>query len=179
MSAQFSQVVIQKLPPTTSETFLKDLISDVVPPSHIRGVVIERKKCKRRQPKTYAFVTLETKQDVDALINNLNYTKLDDVPIHIIHSDIETRKIVHSRKGRLFLMNLDPSLEESQVHEAFENFGKVIVCKLAMNEDAISLGHGYVQLRREEDAIKAHADLKGATINGRPLITKLFNGRSN
>jgi polyadenylate-binding protein len=119
-------------------------------------------------------VTLETKQDVDALICDLNYAKLDGVPIQIRSSDIETRKIVHSRKGRLFVMGLDPSIEDSQVHNAFENYGEVIVCKIAMNEEGISLGYGYVQFSREEDATAALNDLKNPSINGRPLTIKPF-----
>jgi polyadenylate-binding protein len=174
MSAQFSRAVIQDLPPTASEEYVKILISERVPPSHLKGLVIKRKNHAQGQPITYAFVTLETKQDVDALISHLNYTKLDGVPIHIMSSDIETRKIVHSRKGRLFVMGFDPSIEDSQVHNAFENFGEVIVCKMVMNEEGISLGYGYVQFRREEDATTALNDLKNASINGWPLTLKPF-----
>jgi polyadenylate-binding protein len=111
------------------------------------------------------------------VINEMNYTKLDGVPIRIVPADLETLAIVRSGKTKLFLKNLDYSIEESQLHEAFTQFGEVLSCKLARNENGASLGYGYVQFRKEENAQQMLDELKGASINGRPLMIELFQGR--
>jgi polyadenylate-binding protein len=169
--------MVQGLPASATEDFLEQLFSEVRPVHRPGGVVVKRKTDRRGQPVTYAFVTFDSRQDVDHVINELNYTKLDGAPIRIIHADPETRNIVRSGKGNLFVKNLDPTIEDSQLHDAFANFGDILSCKIAIDERGVSRGYGYVQFRREEDANQARIDLKEASINGRPLTIEPFQRR--
>jgi hypothetical protein len=91
--------------------------------------------------------------------------------------DPETKAICREAKGNLFVKNLDKSIEDSQLHEAFANFGEIISCKICVDKDGKSLGYGYVQFRKPDDAKQAMDDLKEASINGMPLQIQPFQRR--
>jgi polyadenylate-binding protein len=172
-----AQVMVQGLPSSANEEFLEQLFDEVRPVHRPNGVVIKRRQDRRGQPVTFAFVTFESREDADTVIAELNYTKLDGAPIRIVRADSETRAIVRSGKGNLFVKNLDPTIEDSQLHEAFANFGEIVSCKIATDDSHVSRGYGYVQFRREVDASQAQTDLKDASINGRPLMIEAFKKR--
>jgi polyadenylate-binding protein len=177
MATALPQVMVQGLPATANEDFLENFFSEVRPVHHPGGVVIKQKVDRRGRAITYAFVTFDSRQDVEQVIAELNYTKLDGAPIRIVHADTETRNIVRSGKGNLFVKNLDPTIEDSQLHDAFANFGEIVSCQIATDEKRESRGYGYVQFKREEDAHQAMSDLKDASINGRPLTIQPFRRR--
>jgi polyadenylate-binding protein len=177
MSASFPQVIIHDLPPYITLEFLQNLFHFCCPAIHVHNIIIKWKINGRGTPITYAFVTLETQEDIMNVINEMNYTKLNGVPIRIVPADLETLAIVRSGKAKLFFKNLDHSIEESQLHEAFTQFGEVLSCKVARNKNGASLGYGYVQFRKEENAQEMLDESKGASIDGRPLTIELFQGR--
>jgi polyadenylate-binding protein len=166
--------MVQGLPASATEHFLEQLFSEVRPVHRPGGVVVKRKTDRRGKPLTYAFVTFESRQDADQVIAELNYTKVDGTPIRVVHADPETLNVVRSGKGTLFVKNLDPTIEDSQLHEAFGEFGEVVTCKIETDDKRESRGYSSVQFKREEDAVHAMNDLKDAFINGRPLTIEPF-----
>ena len=105
----------------------------------------------------------------------LNYTKLNGVPIRISWADPGTTR--SSKKGNLFIKNLDPATEVSQLRELLAPFGEIISCKIGTDADGKSLGYGYVCFREEKDAVQAMQDLQGATINGSPVQIEPYQTR--
>ena len=88
-------------------------------------------------------------------------------------ADNETKEIIRRRVGCLLIKNLDNSIEVSQLHDAFANFGEIIECKIF--KKMRDSNAAYVQFRHQEDANQANTDLKGASINGRPVEISLYN----
>jgi len=89
-------------------------------------------------------------------------------------SDPETKDLIKKGEGNLFIHGLDESIEVSQIHEAFSNFGEIISCKIKLEKDKrtgkfVSCGFGYIQFRSKEDAEKAKMDLEDASINGKQI----------
>ena len=103
----------------------------------------------------------------------MNYIKLDGVPIRMSWWDEETIRI----RKRLRIKNLDTSIEVSQLHEALANYGEIISCKIATDEEHRSLDYGYVQFRRVEDAERAMNELRDAATDGLPAHIEPSNMR--
>jgi polyadenylate-binding protein len=168
-STQFNQIYVGDLPALTDEAFLRTLFNDcgaILP----NGIILKKHKSLE---KAFAFITFETHDGAAHAISEVNYTKLDGVPIRISWSDPETKKIRNSGLGNLFIRGLDESIEVSQLHDAFSNFGEIISCKIPMSEGK-SRGYGYIQFRNPADAEKARVDLQDASINGKPITIEPY-----
>ena len=107
-------------------------------------------------------------------INELNYTKLNDDPINLVLADKKTRKILKTNKGKILIKNIKSDIDDSQIDEAFSNFGPIIQCEIMRNNNKESLGFGFVQFKKHHDAVRAIDNLKDASINGIPVILSLF-----
>ncbi|KAH0792685.1 Polyadenylate-binding protein 2 [Histomonas meleagridis] len=145
------------------------------------GVAIKHREDRNGRPYAFAFITFETREMAEKAVAEFNYTKLDGQPIRLSIADAEAYRIRKSGLGNLFIKNLDPSIEVSQLHEAFANFGDIISCKIPTDINAqgqlVSRGYGYVQFRYEKDAQQAITDLKDATINGRNVQIEPYRRR--
>jgi polyadenylate-binding protein len=161
-------VIVNDLPDNVTEEFLRKLFNEV---GEIRpnGVTIKSRNSRSGQKGYFAFLQFEDQDVALRAISELNYTKLDGYPIRMMLADRETKAIMRSNQGNLFVKNLDESIEDSQLHDAFASFGEVISCKIHKDEHGRSQGYGYVQFRNPDDARNAMEDLKESTINGRPL----------
>ena len=157
-----------------TDEFLRSLFSDVGKVVEGPGsITIKTKEDKNGNPHAYAYVVFETREDAEKVIQKLNYTKLGNFTIRLSLADPETERIRKSRQGLLFIQPLDPTIEVSQLHEAFANFGDVISCKIP-SDNGVSRGYGYVQFRNPADAEQAMNDLKDASMNNRPVRIELY-----
>lgn len=175
-------------PPTSSidEEFLRQLFQDQGVSQAQDAVTIKTKIGRSGNPYAFAFIKFDTHEQALKAIADLNYTKLDNVPIRLILADKETKNITRSNQGNLFIKNLDPDIEVSQLHDAFANFGEIISCKIPSDlvekdgeKKYVSRGYGYVQFRNPDDAKQAMTDLKDASINGRPVEIQPFCRRQH
>ena len=70
----------------------------------------------------------------------------------------------------IYVGNLSYSLSESELRDAFENFGAVSTVKvLSDRETGRSRGFGFVEMPNREEAEAAVANLNGKDVGGRPL----------
>ncbi len=70
----------------------------------------------------------------------------------------------------IYVGNLSYSLSESELRDAFENFGAVSTVKvLADRETGRSRGFGFVEMPNQAEAEAAVANLNGKDVGGRPL----------
>lgn len=168
------------------EEFLRQLFQDQGVSNSPEAVTIKTKIGRSGNPYAFAFIKFDTHDQAVKAIADLNYTKLDNVPIRLILADKETKNITRSNQGNLFIKNLDPDIEVSQLHDAFANFGEIISCKIPSDlvtkdgeKKYVSRGYGYVQFRNPDDAKQAMTDLKDASINGRPVEIQPFCRRQH
>ena len=164
-------LLVDDLPLATDEGFLRQLFDDYgrIPPN---GIILRKHKSLE---KAFAFITFETHEDAARAKWDVNYTKLDGVPIRISWNDPETKEIRRSGLGKLIICGLEESIEVSQLDNAFSNFGEVIFCDIPTDENGRSCGHGIVQFRNPADAEKARVDLQGAVINGKPVTIEEYS----
>lgn len=174
--------------PAIDENFLKDLFNAYCNVQIYGSATINVKTGKNNQPYAYAYVILKDHDELERAIEELNYTKIDGVPIRLLKNDKETIEKIKDINGKLFIKNLDPDIEVSQLHDAFANFGEIISCKIygdhcfipkfgdpnTKEKRYVSRGYGYIHFQNPEDAKQALIDLKDASINGRPVEIQPF-----
>lgn len=74
---------------------------------------------------------------------------------------------------KLFIKNLDPSINEMQLEGLFAQYGKVVSTKIVY--DTItweSKGFAFLEMLKKEDGLKAIELLNGKEIKGRELIVQ-------
>jgi polyadenylate-binding protein len=165
-SSEKKSLHIGDLPVTVDEQFLLKLITDVVgDDSATTKVDVRASKFGESQ---FAFVQVTNEAEAKKILENLNYTKLDGKPIRITFADPETHRLMRKGIGNLFIKNLHPDIEVSQLHEAFQRFGDIISCRIPLTNGK-SRRYGFVQFRYKEDAERAKTDLADASISGEKI----------
>lgn len=158
-----------------SEAQLYDLFSQIGPVASIR---VCRDSVSRRSL-GYAYVNFNASADETAAvraIDALNYTEVNGKPIRIMwsHRDPSARK---SGVGNIFIKNLYESIDNKTLHDTFSGFGKILSCKVAM-QDGKSRGHGFVHFETDEAANLAIEKVNGMLIEGKKVYVGKFVRKS-
>ena len=145
----------------------------------IEEIEIYNRESRKKIPYAYAFVEFKTRKMAERAIKELNYTKLENVPIRLSFADPETSKIRKSDAGKLLIKGFPPGIEVSHLHDLFANFGEIITCNIPryynQNDGTYhSRCYGIVQFRNPKDAEQACSDLNGALINGVKVTIEPF-----
>ena len=71
----------------------------------------------------------------------------------------------------IFVGSLPFSIEEADLRESFEAYGTVNSVKIITDKfTGRSKGFGFVEMENDEEALKAIAELNGATVQGRAIV---------
>ena len=169
-----NRVYIGDLPLNANEVFIEDtLLCDY------KG--ISKIEFFKKTNDAFCFVTFLSEEMAKKCIKEMNYTKLDLKAIRILPTDNETMDIIRSKLGNLIIWGIDETIETSQLHDAFSNFGEIISCKIHMsmkNGKWVSDGYGYIQFRELQNALKAIKYLIDSKINDKPFFLCEFNKQS-
>jgi len=67
-------------------------------------------------------------------------------------------------EANIYVKNLDPHVTVKDLHNHFSQVGPVLCCKVSTNSEGESLGYGYVQFEKKEDAETALETLKNSRL---------------
>lgn len=165
LSANDSLIHVSNLPENATEEFLRSFFSDC-------GQVLNV-STRQKPGNCFAFIQFDNKEAALRAVNNYNYTKLNGDPIIITLASAENMRVIRSGVGNIFIRGLDESIEASQLHELFSNFGDVISCRVPM-QNGKNRGYAYVQFKDPIDAERATRELADATINGKAIQIEPF-----
>ncbi len=78
----------------------------------------------------------------------------------------------------LFVAGLPYDLDDAELEEIFEKFGKVISAKVSIDrETGKSRGFGFVQMEKDADAKDAIEHLNDISLGKKPLVVKAAEDR--
>lgn len=145
------------------------------------GPVVNARVCRdmvSRESLGYGYVNFRDPKDAEQAIDCINYGVFFGRPFRLMWSqkDPTLRK---SGKGNIFIKNLDKTITPSELYDTFEQFGKILSCKLSMDDKGISRGFGFVHYESEESAEKAISYVNGKEIRNRILYVGPFISRSD
>ncbi|KAK1797606.1 hypothetical protein P4O66_000795 [Electrophorus voltai] len=81
-----------------------------------------------------------------------------------------------SAVGNIFIKNLDKSIDCGALYDTFSNFGNILSCKVACDENG-SKGYGFVHFETGEAAERAIEKLKGMLLNDCKVFIGHFKSR--
>lgn len=157
------------LHPLVTEALLYSKFSEI-------GNVLSARVCRdlaTRNSLGYAYINYEDPKDAERALDNLNYETIMGRPIRLMWSqrDPSLRK---SGRGNIFIKNLDKAIEQKELYDTFSFFGRILSCKIAMDEHGHSKGYGFVHFEKEECALRAIEKINGMVIQGRVVYVGKF-----
>ncbi|KAF8819317.1 putative polyadenylate binding protein, partial [Cardiosporidium cionae] len=168
-----ASLYVGDLPPDVSESTLYDIFSKV-------GPVLSIRHCRdnvTRQSLGYAYVNYSSAQDAENALDTLNYSPVNGRQIRVMWSHRDPR-LRRSGDGNVFVKNLDKSIDNKALHDAFSLFGNILSCKVAVDADGNRKGFGFVHYDSDEGAARAIQEMNNKTLKGTCVNVCRFMKRS-
>lgn len=152
-----------------TEAVLYEIFNTV---GHVSSIRVCRDSVTRKSL-GYAYVNYHNLTDAERALDTLNYTNIKGQPARIMwsHRDPSLRK---SGAGNVFVKNLDKSIDNKALFDAFSMFGNILSCKVATDEFGKSKSYGFVHYEDEESAKEAIEKVNGATLGSKPVYVGHF-----
>eukprot|EP01121_Diplochlamys_sp_Union-15-3_P016485 TRINITY_DN560_c0_g2_i1.p1 TRINITY_DN560_c0_g2~~TRINITY_DN560_c0_g2_i1.p1 ORF type:complete len:578 (-),score=90.05 TRINITY_DN560_c0_g2_i1:44-1777(-) len=140
------------------------------------GMVASIRVCRdavTRRSLGYAYVNFHNFKDAELVLDTKNNSLIKGRPCRIMWSqrDPSVRK---SGVGNIFIKNLDPDIGHKELNDTFSVFGNILSCKVALNDNNLSKGYGFVHFETEESAQKAINKLNGMIIGTKKVYVGKF-----
>lgn len=151
---------VGELDPSVQEAHLFELFSPV---GQVSSVRVCRDSVTKRSL-GYAYVNFLSSKDGEKALEQLNHTVLRGKAIRVMWSqkDPSVRK---SGSGNIFIKNLHSDIDNKALYDTFSVFGKILSCKVAIDEFGNSKHFGFVHFESDEAAKAAIETVNGMLMN--------------
>lgn len=165
-----ASLYVGDLHPEVTESNLFELFNQVGPVASIR---VCRDTLTRRSLQ-YAYVNFHNPHDAERALDALNYSQIKGQTIRIMWSQRDPSKR-KSGVGNIIIKNLDKAIDHKALHDTFSTFGNILSCKVAMDQDHVSRGYGFVHFETAQAAEAAINGVNGMLLNGQKVVVEAFN----
>jgi len=126
----------------------------------------------------FAYVNFCNFKDAENARHVAQYEKLGRKHIRIMYKRSNPKQL--NNNANLFIKNIDKAATIKDLHAEMSKFGPILSAKLAVDQKGDSLGYGYVQFEKEEDAKKTLEILLPVTYKFKETIIEAceFKSRS-
>lgn len=127
----------------------------------------------------YAYINFHNTADAERALDTMNYyasplTKNKPLRMMWMIRDPSSRR---SGTGNIFVKSLDKSIDNKTLSDTFSQFGAILSCKVATDDNGQSLGHGFVHYETQEAALAAIEKVNGKLLAGRKVYVGKFLNR--
>ena len=128
------------------------------------------------ESRRFGFVSFSSVEDAEKAKSVLNYTRLDNFEIRLSFKKSNSE---FNQAANLFVGNIKKTVSTRQLDELFSECGKIVSCSIRNNDKGESLGYGYVQFEKEENAKVAIEKFNSNEVIGEPLKVEKFVSSKN
>ncbi|XP_046858793.1 polyadenylate-binding protein 4-like [Xenia sp. Carnegie-2017] len=156
------------LAPDVNEAVLFDKFSAT-------GPVVSIRVCRdlaTRRSLGYAYVNFQQSADAERALDTMNFEPIKGRPCRIMWCQRDP-SLRRSGVGNIFIKNLDKGIDNKALYDTFSAFGNILSCKIALDENEVSKGFGYVHFETQEAADEAIEKVNGMLLNDK----KVFVGK--
>eukprot|EP01025_Chloroclados_australasicus_P061321 TRINITY_DN80521_c0_g1_i4.p2 TRINITY_DN80521_c0_g1~~TRINITY_DN80521_c0_g1_i4.p2 ORF type:complete len:541 (-),score=114.94 TRINITY_DN80521_c0_g1_i4:157-1779(-) len=175
---QNASLYVGDLDKDVTESNLFELFQEIGP---IHSIRVCRDTITRRSL-GYAYVNYNSEMDPAAArtaMEQLNYRELNGKPIRIMWANGNPQ---HRRNNgcNIFIKNLEKNIMTKELHNTLEDFGTILSCKVALDNEGKSKGYAFAHFESPESAQKAIDALNGRTVgeSDKPVTACLFVSRA-
>ena len=181
---QGTKLYVGNLPWTCDSAPLAEICQDIGVVEAVE-VIYDQESGRSRG---FAFVTMASEADARAVINALDGNDMGGRPLRVNYPQPKGERPRFERSERperggfggerrrddnlnkLFVGNLTWGCDESQLHQLFSDYGKVVEARIVIDRDTgRSKGYGFVTLESASEVNSAIESLDGADFEGRQL----------
>ncbi|KAI3960073.1 hypothetical protein MKW98_016797 [Papaver atlanticum] len=178
VSATNTKLYFGNLPYNCDSAQLAGIIQDYGSPEMVE-VLYDRNSGRSRG---FAFVTMSSVQDCNAVIENLDGREFGGRTLKVNFSDKPKPKepLYPETDYKLFVGNLNWSVTSESLIQAFQEYGDVVGARVLYDgETGRSRGYGFVCYSSKQEMDAALVSLNGMELEGRALRVSLAQGRRN
>nr|CAD1830867.1 unnamed protein product [Ananas comosus var. bracteatus] len=176
VAAQNTKLYFGNLPYNCDSAQLAGIIQEYASPEMVE-VLYDRESGRSRG---FAFVTMSTVEDCEAVIQNLDGSQYGGRTLRVNFSDKPKPKepLYPESEYKLFVGNLSWSVTSESLTQVFEECGNVVGARVLYDGDTgRSRGYGFVCYSSKEEMDTALQTLNGAELQGRAMRISLAMGR--
>ncbi|XVF28522.1 hypothetical protein REPUB_Repub15cG0036800 [Reevesia pubescens] len=166
------------LPYNVDSAQLAGIIQEYASPELIE-VLYDRKTGKSRG---FAFVTMSTIEDCNAVIENLDGSEYLGRTLRVNFSDKPKPRqpLYPETEYKLFVGNLSWSVTSESLTQSFQEYGNVVGARVLYDgETGRSRGYGFVSYSTKSEMEAALQSLNGMELEGRAIRVSLAQGRQS
>jgi polyadenylate-binding protein len=168
---KFNNVFVKNLAESVSDEDLRDYFGES---GTITSVVVMRDADEKS--KCFGFVNFENADDAANSVKSLNGKKIDGKEWYVgkaqkkyeRESDLR-RQFEKMRGANLYVKNLDESIDDDKLRQAFHGYGTITSCKVMRDFDGHSKGSGFVAFSSPDEASRALAEMNMKMVGRKPL----------
>lgn len=175
-------------PPHSASLYVGDLHPDITEANlyelfQALGPLQSIRVCRdvvTRRSLGYSYINFHNTVDAERALETMNYysspvTKNKPLRMMWMIRDPSQRR---TGAGNIFVKSLEKSIDNKSLYDTFSQFGNILSCKVATDDNGNSLGHGFVHFETPEAAQAAIDQVNGKLLEGRKVyVGKFLNKR--
>ena len=167
-----TNLIINYLPPTMSEGTLATLFSPYGLLERCK-IVVDLQTLRSRG---YGFVKYDNEVSAERALNALNGYELNGKKLKVAFARKQCKAITNAN---LYITNVPPHFTDSNLRKLFQDYGKIVECRVLMDQNGQSRGVGFVRMDTHHNAIQALQAMDQYVIDDKhpPLLVKVESRR--